>query len=68
MEELASPETGRHLAAYRAFFGLRQSDIARAWGCSRSNVRRIEMTRRPSPAAIGKYLAAIAELSRPRAA
>jgi len=38
---------------------IRQTEIARAWGCSRANIARIEAGHRPTPTAIEKYLTSL---------
>ena len=51
--------TGRDLRLLRVYAGVRQTEVARAWGCSRGNVARVEQSQRPTPAAIGRYLDAV---------
>ena len=41
-------------------YGVRQIELARAWGCTRQHVYRVEASRRPTPHAIARYLAALA--------
>jgi predicted transcriptional regulator len=51
--------SGRDLIILRTTRNIRQSDIARAWPCSRQNIARIESQQRPTPAAVTRYLAAL---------
>ena len=53
------PLSGTDLLLLRTARRIRQTAVARAWGCSRGNIARIEAQRRPTRAALDKYFAAI---------
>jgi transcriptional regulator with XRE-family HTH domain len=59
MIESSTRWTGRDLLILRVAANVRQTAIARAWGCSRGNVARIESSRRPTARAVERYLAAL---------
>ncbi len=60
--DAAAHVTGRDLKLVRVQAGYGQADVASRLAVSRRRVSALESALRPTPAAIKRYLAAIAEL------
>lgn len=50
---------GLALRVFRVSREIRQCEVAAAYGVSPERIRAIEDSRRPTPAAVGRYLAAL---------
>lgn len=55
-----SQYTGDDLYLLRASRRVRQADVARAWGCSRQNIARVEASRRLTSESVRRYMSALA--------
>ncbi len=58
--EASTRLNGSDLRLIRLARDVRQSDLARAWGCTRQNVARVEGSRRLTTRAVAAYMAALA--------
>ncbi len=59
MTDATARITGTDLLLLRTKARIKQTAIARHWPCTRTNIARVEASRRPTQAAIDKYLAAL---------
>jgi len=59
MSTTADRISGRDLRLLRLAHEVQLAALARAWGCSRQNIARVESARRPTETAISRYVAAL---------